>query len=150
MLDKGTYSIICVQIEVFRSSKSGATKLTQIGCIAWQSDSEEFFRAIKVRDLNKYLDGYKLGGDLLKALHMTREDDRTFQFRSQFEIIEEDKKIVCVDEDKALRDLLHFLKKFPKSIIVGVDEDSISFLVRKLKDLNKKKFKQLVKIGKEF
>ena len=63
-------------------------------------------RAIKPHGLEKYIDTYKLGGDLLKALHMTKENDGTFQFRSQFEIIDEKRKILCVDEGKALEDML--------------------------------------------
>ena len=145
MLKEGTYSIVFVHIEVFRSNKSSSTKLTQIGCITWNSDSKQFFRAIKPRGLEKYVDTYKLGGDLLKALHMTKENDGIFQFRSQFEIIEEGRKIVCVDEGKALKDLLMFLQNFQNCILVGIDEDSISILVKKLKDLNRDKFKLLVK-----
>ena len=136
MLEEGTYSVICIQIELFRSSKSGSMELTQIGAIAWQRGSEEFFQAINIPGLHHYLDEYKLGGDILKALHMSREDGGIFQFRSQFEIVEENEKIFCVDEKRALKDFLYFLDRYPNSILIGVDENSISVLVRKLKYLN--------------
>ena len=35
--------------------------------------------------IEDYLNNYKLGGDLLQALHMTSEEDGTFLFRSRFE-----------------------------------------------------------------
>ena len=91
------------------------------------------------------LNSYKLSGDLLKALHVSREDGGIFQFRSQFEIIEENEKIFCVDEKRALKDFLYFLDRYPNSILIGVDENSISVLVRKLKYLNFGMFQRLVK-----
>ena len=93
ILEEGTYSVSCIQIELFRSSESGSMDLTQIVGMASHSRSEEFFRAIDIPKLNHYLDEYKLGGDLLKAFHVTREDGRIFQFGSQFEIVEENEKI---------------------------------------------------------
>ena len=39
-------------------------------------------------DLTKYLESYKLGGDLLLHLNMTREDDGdSFLFRRRFEVV---------------------------------------------------------------
>ena len=48
-------------------------KLTQIGCVSSISDADSFFRIIKPSGIEDYLDNYKLGGDLLQALNMTRE-----------------------------------------------------------------------------
>ena len=141
MIKKGTYPIISVHIELFRSNKSPSTKLTQIGCVVPGLKQSKFFKAIKPRGLEKYLDTYKLGGDLLQALHMTREDDGSFQFRSQFEIVEDAQKIVCVEESEALEGFLNFLENFPNCVILGVDEDSISIIVKKLKEANKVKFR---------
>ena len=76
----------------------------------------------------------------MQALHMTKEKDGTFLFRSQFEFVQEDEKIWCVAEREALTSFLDFLEKFPNAIILGVDENSVSILVKKLKLLNKKKF----------
>ena len=80
-----------------------------------------------------YLDHYKLGGDLLQALHMTREDDGTWLFRSRFEVIKEAEKIVCHQESEAIASLLDFLLNYPNCIVVGVDEDTVAILVKKLK-----------------
>ena len=62
------YQLMFIHIETFRSNKSSSTLLTQIGCLSGSSD---FFCAIKPYGLSKYLDSYKLGGDLLRALNMT-------------------------------------------------------------------------------
>ena len=59
-------------------------------------------------------------------------------------LLEDEKKIVCVDEKKALIEFLAFLQDFPTCVILGVDEDSVSILVKKLKEINKKKVKELV------
>jgi len=144
ILKDGTYHIVSVHIEQFRSNKSPSTKLTQIGCVVSGSKPSSFFRAIKPRGLEKFLDSKKLSGDLLQALHMTREEDGKFLFRSQFEIVQENNKIVCVEESEALKGLLDFLEDFPNCIILGVDEDSISILVEKLRDANKDRFRQLI------
>jgi len=145
MIQKGMYPIISVHIEISRSNKSPSTKLTQIGCIASGLKDAKFFKAIKPSGLEKYLDSYKLGGDLLQALHMTREDDGTFLFRSQFEIVEDGQKIVCVEESEALKGFLDFIENFPNCVLLGVDEDTVSIIVKKLKEVNKEKFRQLVK-----
>merc|ERR1719427_1248356 len=144
MLKKGTYPIISVHVELFRSNRSPSTKLTQIGCVVSNWNESSFFLPIKPFGLEKYLDNYKLGGDLLQALHMTKEDDGIYLFRSQFEIVDEDKKIICVEEKEALKCFLSFLENFPKCVILGVDEDSVSILVKKLKGVNKEKVKELV------
>jgi len=143
-LEVGNYSVVSIHVEVFRSSKSSTTKLTQIGCTLWGQELQGFFRAVKPRGLEKYLDTCKLGGDLLRALHMTREDDGTFQFRSQFEIIEHEKKINCVEERKALKDLLQYLRKIPNCLLLGVDEDTIAILDQRLRDEKKEKLKNIV------
>merc|ERR1719318_535816 len=138
----GLYTIVCVHLELFRSSKSGSAKLTQLGCVVSGLDHQNsFFKAIKPWSIEKYLDNYKLGGDLLQALHMTREDDGTFLFRSRFEAINEEEKIVCVEEREALASFLDFLQSFPNCVIVGVDEETVAILTEKLKYVDGKKFK---------
>ena len=62
-LKEGEYPIVSIHIELFRSNKSTSIKLTQLSCLVSGSDS--FFRGIKPRGLENYLDNYKLGGDLL-------------------------------------------------------------------------------------
>ena len=51
--------------------------------------------------IEDYLNNYKLGGDLLQALHMTCEDG-TFLFRTRFETTEKSDNDACVEEDAAL------------------------------------------------
>ena len=99
---------------------------------------------MKPNGLEKYLDTCKVGGDLLRALHMTREDDGSFQFRSQFDIIADDKKIVCVEERRALKDFIEYLRKIPNCVILGVDEDTIAILDQRLRDEKKEKLKNIV------
>ena len=136
------YQLMFIHIETFWSNKSSSTLLTQIGCY---SGSSEFFCAIKPSGLSKYLDSYKLGGDLLRALHMTREGDGTFQFRSQFEIVTDPSKIIlCVSEKETIKRLLEFLEGFSNHILVAVDEDTLSILLKKMKDYGREKYKKVV------
>jgi len=140
------YNIACVHIELFRSNKSPSTQLTQIGCVVRSSIyNASFFKAIKPEGIENYLDNYKLGGDLMQALHMTREDDGTFLFRSRFEIIEKEKKIVCVEEEEALKSFLNFLDRFSDCLILGVDEDTVSILVKKLKVVDEVRFSRNIR-----
>merc|ERR1719233_887823 len=130
-LEPGKYNIVSVHLELFRSRKRLSTSLAQIGCIVHGSE-DSFFRSIKPSGLEEYLDRYKLGGDLLQALHMTREDDGTFLFRKQFEDVEKRNKIVCVEESEAISSLLRYLEKYPNCVILGVDEDTVAILANKL------------------
>jgi len=130
-LEPGKYNIVVVHIELFRSRKQSSTSLTQIGCAVPGSD-DSFFRSIKPSGLEKYLDCYKLGGDLLQALHMTREDDGTFLFRKQFENVGKCNKIVCVEESEAISSLIIYLKRYPNCVILSVDEDTVAILTKKL------------------
>merc|ERR1719233_410278 len=137
-LEPGKYNIVSVHIELFRSNKQSRTSLTQIGCVVHGSD-DPFFRSIKPSGLEEYLDCYKLGGDLLQALHMTREDDGTFLFRTRFESVDEmSNKLVCVNEDDALRSFVRYLRKYPNCVILGVDEDTLTILVEKMRNIDDK------------
>lgn len=140
---KFTYTLVYVHIETFHSSKSSSTWLTQIGGC---TEDQEFFRAIRPPGLTSYLGSYKLGGDLLKALHMTQEADDTFLFRSQFEVIvDATQKIVCVREKAAVKDFLSWLSKFENCILLGVDENTLSILKKKANEYDDRKyFKQVV------
>ena len=75
-----------------------------------------------------------------KHSHITREDDGAFLFRSRFEVINDDNKIVCIEEIEALESCLDFLQNFPNCIVVGVDEETVAILARKLKCVNREKF----------
>merc|ERR1712059_25036 len=82
------YDILCVHIETIKKSSSTETELTQIGCSVLNMNvkkrADDFFRAVKPSELDRLLDDYAIGGDLLQALHMTREDNGTFLFRGNF------------------------------------------------------------------
>ena len=68
----------------------------------------------------------------IQALHMTR--DENYLFREQFDV--EAEKIVCRTEDTCLRELLRFMKnilKGQKCYIVGVNQDIVSIIMRKIK-----------------
>ena len=142
-LNAGRYSIVSVHLELFRSrfGKHCSTKLTQIGCVA--SDGDCFFRSIKPSGIEDYLNNYKLGGDLLQALHMTCEDG-TFLFRTRFETTEKSDNYACVEEDATLSCLLEFLQKYPNCIIVGVDEDTVAILKKRLRRVDREKVKSVV------
>ena len=108
--------------------------LTQLAATTSQGD---LFRPILPPDLTKYLDNYRLGGDLLLNLHMTREDDRdSFLFRRRFEAVpvqvlgrlvrlvlhclvqHERERLQCVSEEEALLDLFTFLETAGLNIIL--------------------------------
>jgi len=134
----GKYNIISVHVELLRSSQNLSTSLTQIGCEAFGSD-DSFFRSIKPSCLEEYLDCYKLGGDLLQAVHMTREEDGTFLFRERFEDVEKSNKVVCVEESEALGSLRAYLQKYPNCVILGVDQETLAILAEKIGFANLKK-----------
>ena len=72
-------------LEILSSSLSSSVHLTQLAATTTQG---EMFRPIVPPDLTKYLDSFKLGGDLLMNLNMTREDDGDcFLFRRRFEVV---------------------------------------------------------------
>ena len=131
-LESGKFNIVSVHMELFRSNKHSWINLTQIGCVVHGSD-DSFFRSIKPSGLEEYLDCYKLGGDLLQALHMTREEDRTFLFRTRFESVKMSNKVVCVNECDALRSFVSYLSKYPNCVIIGVDEDTLAILKDKIR-----------------
>ena len=139
-LEPGKYTIVSVHIELFRTSKQSSSTLTQIGCVVYGSD-DCFFRSVKPSGIEEYLDCYKLGGDLLQALHMTREEDGTFLFKKQFEDVEKCDKIVCAEESEAISSLFRYLEKYPNCVILGVDEDTVATLAKKLGKTELKKMK---------
>jgi len=133
-LNAGKYNVVSVHVELLRSNKHNFSKLTQIGCVA-HSDADTFFRSIRPCGIENLLDNYKLSGDLLQALHMTREDDGTFLFRKKFDVVETSKNIICVEEKEALRSFIRYLQSYPNCILVGIDEDTVAILMKKLEKM---------------
>ena len=78
------FQVFC-HLETLSSSFSPSLHMTQL---AATSALGELFRPIVPPGLTKYLDSYKLGGDLLLNLNMTREDDGdSFLFRRRFQAV---------------------------------------------------------------
>ena len=76
------YRTVACHIETLHSSNSSTVHITQLGCSCFPSNPDtettsSLFRAGLVPGLNKYLDTCRLSGNLLQALHITREDDGT-------------------------------------------------------------------------
>ena len=134
-IPSGKYSLVFLHIEYLRTNENESPQITQIGCTAWPS-GDTFFRAVTPKILPKLINNYRLSGDLLKALHLTEAINGKYQFRAELAIVEEENMIYSVDEEEALKDLLHFLHNESienPCIIVGLDEDTISNLEKKLK-----------------
>ena len=61
----------------------------------------------------------KLRGDLLKWLNIQKNNDGQFEFRKQFEIIENENDIIkCTTEEKALDSFSTFLLQFKKPLLL--------------------------------
>ena len=71
-------------------------------------------------------------------------EDGTFLFRTRFETTEKSDNDACVEEDAALSSLLEFLQKYPNCIIVGVDEDTVAILMKRLRRVDREKVKSVV------
>ena len=69
--------------------------------------------------LAEYLDNYRLGGDLMQALTMTRdlEDKNTVLFRPTV-LVKEVPRVTCVPEKEALCSFLKFLENLGPNIIL--------------------------------
>ena len=132
-----SYTSVFCHVETLRSSLTPTSHLLQLAAVSSPPSTQgEFFRPIVPPDVTKYLDECNLGGDLLQAVHMTREHD-TFHFRQRFDV-SQDERIVCVSEDAALQDFFTFLESVGANVIlVCVDEDTVATLLGKLKSLDR-------------
>lgn len=132
--------VVCVHIESLRVSNKPSISLTQIGCASALNSKQEkyeFFQPIKPDSLQNFLDNFKMESDLLKALHMTSNDDGKFEFRAQFEIKRKEKnKIFAVTEEEALRKLTFYLQELSNVVLVAVDEETVQVLKAKYSEIN--------------
>ena len=132
-IPKSYYPLVFLHVEYLRTDKTEKAEITQIGCShANPQRVRSLFQSVCPQSLPKLLQSYKLTGNLLKALNLTQENNGKYQFRKEFEFVEESKKVFAVDEETAIRNLIQFLSSLSKEapcIIVGVDEDTISLLV---------------------
>ena len=112
--------LVFCHLEFMRSSSSPDLHLTQLAAVSPDHHTPVFL-PVAPPVLPEYLDNYKLGGDLMQVLTMTRdqEDKNTFLFRPTV-LVEEVQRVVCVPEKEALRSFLNFLDGLGPNIILVV------------------------------
>ena len=119
--EKGKASkLVFCHLEFLRSSYSPNLHLTQLAAVSMDHHSPVFLPIVPPV-LAEYLDNYRLGGDLMQALTMTRdlEDKNTFLFRPTV-LVKEVPRVTCVPEKEALCSFLKFLENLgPNIILVG-------------------------------
>ena len=111
--------LVFCHLEFLRSSSSPDLHLTQLAAVATDHHPPVFL-PVAPPVLAEYLDDYKVGGDLMQALTMTRdsEDKNTFLFRPAV-LVEDVPRVVCATEKEALCSFLKFLEDHgPKMILV--------------------------------
>ena len=107
-------------LEFLRSASSPNPHLTQLAAVS-TDDRSPLFLPVFPPVLAEYLDDYKLSGDLMQALTMTRdmEDKNIFLFRPTV-LVEEVPRVACVTEEEALFSFLKFLEDLGPNIILVV------------------------------
>ena len=112
--------MVFCHLEFLRSTTSPNLHLTQLAAVS-TDDRSPLFLPVFPPVLAEYLDDYKLSGDLMQALTMTRdlEDKDTFLFRPTV-LVEEVPRVACVTEKEALFSFLKFLEDLSPSIILVV------------------------------
>ena len=134
--------LVCVHLDTLTLRVPGERgreepRISQVGCTTalTPGPAQTFFRPIKPCSLQFYLENYKMEGDLLKALHLTEEENGKFEFRAQFEIKRKEKnKIYCSTEEEATESMRNYLKQFNNIGIVlfGIDRETLSTFLRKV------------------
>jgi len=134
------YKVVFCHLELLRSSTSPALHLTQLAACISSDATSSIFLPVAPPVLVEYLDNYKLSGDLMQTLTMTREGHGTFLFRPPV-LIEEVQRVVCLPENEALQAFLDFLQaNGPNIVLVGLDEDTLGVLIQKMKELDRESF----------
>ena len=116
---KSSKLVFC-HLEYLRSKSSPNVHLTQLAAVSIGHHPPVFLPVVPPV-LAEYLENFKLGGDLMQALTMTRdlEDKNTFLFRPTV-LVEEVPRVVCVPEKEALCSFLKFLEDLGPNIILVV------------------------------
>ena len=109
----GKKKIVFCHLEYLKSSLSPDLHLTQLAAVS--PGHESLFLPVVPSVLTELLDNYKVEGDLLQALTMTKEGSG-FLFGSTV-LVEEDCRIVCVSETAALQRFLEYLDS-PNIVLV--------------------------------
>ena len=103
-------------------------------------DAKKFFCA--VRPSSKIVDNYSFNGDLETIFNMTKETESTWLFRRRFDVAA--KRIVCRSEISAIGEFLDFVLKLKKEVMfISVDEETLSVVLSKCKDVSKEKYEEL-------
>ena len=140
-----TCKLIFCHLELLSHSSSPTIHLTQLAA----SNSTGFcniFLPVLPPVVTSLLDGYR-GGNLMDALKITREDKNTFRFCGEISLFECTDPVgpKCIQEEEALELFFKFLELAgPNVVLVGLDEDTIGVLLKKLESHNTTKFLQLV------
>ena len=113
------YKLVFCHLEFLRSSTSPALHLTQLAACISSDATSSIFLPVSPPVLAEYLDNYKLSGDLMQTLTMTREDQGTFLFRPPV-LVEEVQRVVCLPENEALQLFLDFLQANGPNIILVI------------------------------
>ena len=141
MVEDKDYTLVYCHLELLRSSLSPTLHLTQL---AATSHTSTFFKPILPPILAHYLDHFKIGGELLKALNMVREEATTFLFRPPV-LVKQVERVECVREEEALVAFLDMLEGLGRGVVlVGVDEDTAGLLMTRLKAVDKARLRRLV------
>jgi len=132
-----SYNFVFLEIETLRASNSSGKQITQIGCCSTlnipDAIDEKFFTVIEPSKLNHYLDNFQIAGDLLQFLHLQRNESGQFEYRKQFEIVEEGVEIPrCITEKEALQSLARFLN-WSKFIIISIKKETIGLVIERMK-----------------
>ena len=113
------YKLVFCHLEFLRSSTCPALHLTQLAACISSDATSSIFLPVAPPVLVEYLDNYKLSGDLMQTLTMTREDQGTFLFRPPV-LVEEVQRVVCLPENEALQLFLDFLQANGPNIILVI------------------------------
>ena len=132
--------LVCVHLDTLSLRLAGERRreeprISQLGCTTalTAGPSQTFFAPIKPAGLEHFLANYKMEGDLLKALHITQEENGQFEFRAQFEIKRKEKnKIYCSTEEEATENLRNYLKQFKNIVLFGIDRETLTTFLKKV------------------
>ena len=133
--------LVCVHLDLLTVRVGGDPRsqdqsgISQVGCTTalTAGPARTLFRPIKPGGLQYYLENYKMEGDLLKALHVTQEEEGKFQFRAEFEIKRKEKnKIYCSTEEEATEDVRNYLKQFNNIVLFGIDRETLETFLKKV------------------
>ena len=103
-------------------------------------DAKTFFCA--VRPSSRIVDNYSFNGDLETIFNMTKETETTWLFRRRFDVAA--KRIVCRSEKSAVCEFLEFVLNLKKPVVfISVDEETLSVVLSKCKQISREKFEEL-------